>query len=127
MPKKEIVLDSNFLMVLSRTGLSETLPLKSLLARYNTVVPKAIVRELERLAGGKSSKAKNARLALEVARKCKVIDEDIEQSADDAVLKVALKRNATVATLDQELIASLRRMDIPVVTLRKNRLEGLDA
>jgi rRNA-processing protein FCF1 len=79
------------------------------------------------LAGGKSSKAKNARLALEVARKCKVIDEDIEQSADDAVLKVALKRNATVATLDQELIASLRRMDIPVVTLRKNRLEGLDA
>jgi len=126
MTKKEIVLDSNFLMVLSRTKLSETLPLNSLLANYKMIVPKAIVGELEKLAKGKSNKEKNARTALGVARKCEAIDENIEGSADDAILEVAHKRNAVVATLDRELIASLKRTGVPVVTLRKNRLEGLD-
>ena len=36
----------------------------------------------------------------------------------------AQKRNAAVATLDAELIANLKAIDIPVITLQKNRLTG---
>ena len=126
MAKKDIILDSSFLMVLSREKLSETLPLKSLLAQYNMVVPKAIVRELEKLAKGESIKAKNARTALEIARNYKIIDEEGGGNVDDTVLEVARKRSAAVATLDAELIANLKAIDIPVITLQKNRLAGLD-
>jgi len=126
MTKKDIVLDSSFLMVLSRAKLSETLPLKSLLAQYNVVVPNAIVGELEKLAKGKSIKAKNARTALEIARNYKIIDEESGGNVDDIVLEAARKRSAAVATLDAELIANLKAIDIPVITLRKNRLAGLE-
>lgn len=126
MTKKDIILDSSILMVLSRAKLSETLPLKSLLAQYNVVVPKAIVRELEKLAKGGSNKAKNARTALAIARSYKVIEEESGGNVDDIVLEVAQKRNAAVATLDAELIANLKAIDIPVITLQKNRLTGLD-
>ena len=113
-------------MVLSRAKLSETLPLKSLLAQYNVVVPNAIVGELEKLAKGKSIKAKNARTALEIARNYKIIDEESGGNVDDIVLEAARKRSAAVATLDAELIANLKAIDIPVITLRKNRLAGLE-
>jgi len=126
MPKKDIVLDSSFLMVVSRTKLSETLPLKSLLGQFNVVVPKAVVRELEKVAKGKSIRAKNAMTALQIAQKYEMTDEVPQGNVDDTIIELAQKRIAVVATLDAELMASLKTVGVAVITLRKDRLVGLD-
>jgi len=126
MPKKDIVLDSSFLMVVSRIKLSETLPLKSLLGQFNVVVPKAVVRELEKVAKGKSIRAKNAMTALQIAQKYEMTDEVPQGNVDDTIIELAQKRIAAVATLDAELMASLKTVGVAVITLRKNRLVGLD-
>jgi len=126
MPKKDIVLDSSFLMVVSRTKLSETLPLNSLLGQFNVVVPKAVVRELEKVAKGKSIRAKIAMTALQIAQKYEMTDEVHQGNVDDTIIELAQKRIAAVATLDAELMASLKTIGVAVITLRKNRLVGLD-
>lgn len=125
MGKKDLILDSNFLMVLSRSKISETVPVKNLLAHYNLVVPLAVIRELEMMAKGKSAKARNAGTALEIAKSYQKTNE-VEGNVDDVILELARKRNATVATLDAELMANLKVIDIPIVTLRRNRLVGLE-
>ncbi len=126
MVKKELILDSSFLMVVSRSKLAETLPLESMLASYELVIPRVVVRELEKMSKGKSSKAKNARVALEMTQRCKTV-ESASGKADDIIMEISRNRKAAVATLDSELISSLRAMQIPVVTLRKNRLVALGA
>lgn len=126
MVKKELILDSSFLMVVSRSKLAETLPLESMLASYELVIPRVVVRELEKMSKGKSSKAKNARVALEMTQRCKAV-ESASGKADDIIMEISRNRKAAVATLDSELISSLRAMQIPVVTLRKNRLVALGA
>ena len=126
MPKKDMVLDSSFLMVVSRTKLSETLPLKSLLGQYNVVVPRTIIRELEKITKGKSIKAKNARTALQFLGSYEVVGDETGGNVDDAILEVARERNAAVATLDAELIVNLKALGISLITLRNNRLVGLN-
>lgn len=126
MVKKELIMDSSFLMVVSRSKLAETLPLKSMLSSYELVIPKVVMGELEKMSKGKSSKAKNARVALEIAQGCKTI-ESASGKADDIIVEISRKRKNAVATLDSELISSLRAMQIPVITLRKNRLVALGA
>ena len=124
MVKKELILDSSFLMVVSRSKLAETLPFESMLASFELVTPKVVVRELEKMAEGRSSKAKNARVALWITQSCKAI-ESASGNVDDIIMEIARKRKAAVATLDSELISSLRAMQVPVITLRKNRLVAL--
>lgn len=126
MVKKELILDSSFLMVVSRSKLAETLPLESMLASYKLIIPRVVMRELEKMSKGKSSKAKNAKVALEVTQRCETI-ESASGKADDIIMEISRNRKAAVATLDSELISSLRAMQIPVVTLRKNRLVALGA
>ena len=126
MVKKELILDSSFLMVVSRSKLAETLPLESMLASYKLIIPRVVMRELEKMSKGKSSKAKNARLALEITQRYETI-ESASGNADDMIMEMSRNRKAAVATLDSELISSLRAMQIPVVTLRKNRLVALGA
>ena len=124
MGKKELILDSSFLMVISRAPLSETLPFGSLLASYTPIIPRVVIGELEKMSKSKSSKARNARTALEIARMHRII-ESTSGSADDVIMEISRVRKAAVATLDSELIASLRAIQVPVITLRRNRLVGL--
>ena len=126
MVKKELILDSSFLMVVSRSKLAETLPLESMLASYKLIIPRVVMRELEKMSKGKSSKAKNARLALEITQRYETV-ESASGNTDDIIMEISRNRKAAVATLDSELISSLRAMQIPVVTLRKNRLVALGA
>ena len=124
--KKELILDSSFLMVVSRSKLADPLPFESMLASYEFVIPRVVVRELEKMSKGKSSKARNARVALEISQRCKTI-ESANGNADDMIMEISRKRKAAVATLDSELISRLGAMHVPVITLRKNRLVALGA
>ena len=100
--------------------------MKSLLGQFNVVVPKAVVRELEKVAKGKSIRAKNAMTALQIAQKYEMTDEVPQGNVDDTIIELAQKRIAVVATLDAELMASLKTVGVAVITLRKDRLVGLD-
>ncbi len=100
--------------------------MNSLLGQFNVVVPKAVVRELEKVAKGKSIRAKIAMTALQIAQKYEMTDEVHQGNVDDTIIELAQKRIAAVATLDAELMASLKTIGVAVITLRKNRLVGLD-
>lgn len=124
MGKRELILDSSFLIVLTSSNLSEDLPLDALLSPYKILVPEAVSEELKTLSKGGSARAKSARVALEATKNYQIVESE-KRNTDDILVELAQKRNAIVATLDSELIANLRAAEVPVLTLRRNRLVGL--
>ena len=69
---------------------------------------------------------KQALLALELAKKCRLIqvEKGLKTTHDDVIVQVAIKWGCPVATNDRELRKRLRDHGIPVIYLRqKHRLE----
>ena len=89
------------------------------------LVPRQVVKELERLATAAPGlhRRRAARLALAlVERKCRVVDVEGAETADDALLLLALRDPGTiVATADNELRRRLREHGLPNIYYRRSR------
>lgn len=75
---------------------------------------------------GSPSLRKKAVLALKLAEKCSIVnvEQRVEETHDDVILRMASKWKCPVATNDRELRKKLRDKGIPVIFLRgKGRLE----
>ena len=96
--------------------------LERLLGDPELVTPRAVVSELERLAGGGSQEARAARVGLDlVADRCRAVEADVEDPdvADDAL--VALARAGSVdyvVTNDGPLRDRVLAEGVPVVGVR---------
>jgi hypothetical protein len=113
----KVILDSNALMIplqlkidifseLERLGFTEFL------------IPAEAIRELEKLG----RKNRDARVALELSKKCRVIPAKGE--VDFLLIKLAKSHKASVLTNDRELRKILRKQKIPVVYPRQRKLES---
>ena len=125
----KVIVDSNALFAPSQFKIDVFGELERLLnRRFELILLSSVKHELEMLAGRGSPKTrKMAGYALKLAEKCryiKVDSDDVEETVDDVILKVASEWKAPVFTNDAELRRKLRDISVPVIYLRqKSRLE----
>jgi rRNA-processing protein FCF1 len=123
-----IIFDSNALFVPLLFKIDIMEELKALINRdFEPVLLSTVRQELERLAREGSSKIrKNASFALRLADRCKLVEvgEEVVNSPDDVIARVAGLWNCPVFTNDRRLRKRLRDINVPVIYVRqKSRLE----
>jgi rRNA-processing protein FCF1 len=90
--------------------------------QYTPIVLSPIIKEIENLATkGSSQMRKNAAFALNLARKCTLVNVDAENlaSVDDVIVKVAKECGYAVFTNDGQLRKRLRDINVPVIYVRQ--------
>lgn len=93
------------------------------LGKIEFVIPTIVIRELNRIASLAGIKrSKEAKLALELANKFKIIELE-GAAADDVITAYAVRHKCFAATIDSELKNKLRRNSVNVITLSNNRLK----
>jgi rRNA-processing protein FCF1 len=119
----KVILDSNFLMVPVQFKVDIFEEMNKLLEqRVIAVVPSPIYREIKKLSESKNLKLrKQGRIALELARKTKIINIEIrpKETVDELIVRLADEWACPVATNDIDLRRKLRDMKIPVIYLRQ--------
>jgi rRNA-processing protein FCF1 len=124
----KVILDANFFFVPAKFKIDIFEALQTLLnQRYEPILLSTTHEELQTMAKkGAPAKRKQASLALQLAKKCRLVqvDKEIEETNDDIILRIAAEWKTPVATNDRELRKRLRAKSIPVIFLRgKTRLE----
>ena len=126
--KLKIILDSNALFLPLQFKLDIFTELKKLLNRnFELLLLSPVKHELETLTEkGPLKTRRNAKFALEIAKKCKHFETNEPQSTpvDEIIVKVASKWGSPVFTNDKQLRKRLRDISVPVIYLRqKSHLE----
>ncbi|MFQ3284959.1 twitching motility protein PilT [Natronomonas sp.] len=113
------VLDSNALMTPVEVGVRTFAELDRLLGEYETVVPEAVLAELDRLSSGGGEAAKAAGVGADLARReCETVRHDAGY-ADDAIVEVGRRAEIDYAvTSDMPLRGRLLEANVPVICLR---------
>jgi len=114
-----IILDTNFLIYLAKYRLIHLLDD----VRSQLAVPDAVIEELEMLSikAGKIKDREAAKLALSIIEKWNIKLLECGGNADSAILLLAEKNRAKVATMDKILSESLRKRGIFVIKLRQKK------
>jgi rRNA-processing protein FCF1 len=110
---RAVVLDANALMMPFQFRLNLDRELERLLGQVSVLVPSSVVAELSGLD------ERDAKAALALAGKYEVVE--TASRGDDAVLEVAVGRDAALVTNDRELISRAKAQGVPVIRLRSNR------
>ena len=123
----KVILDSNALFVPLHFRIDIFEALETLLKRsFEPILLSPILHEIERLAEEGSPKTrKNAKYALKLTEKCKLVEVDkTDVSPDDVIFEVAGEWVCPVFTTDIPLKKRLRDINVPVIYVRqKSRLE----
>jgi len=126
----KVILDSNFLFVPSQFQIDIFEELSNILnQRFEPVLLSVTRREILTMAEKGSPKMrKYASLALQLAKKCRIVRvrQGIDESHDDVVVRVAQKWKCPVATNDRALRRRLRDKGIPVIFLRGKKRLGME-
>jgi len=113
-----VILDSNFLFLPIQFGIDifEAIP-DLLCRRVRLVLPSPVYEEVERVARRMRGPEK---LALELARRCEIVEVEREpgESVDDLIVRLAAEWKCPVATNDARLRRRLRGLGVPVIYLR---------
>ena len=98
--------------------------------RVELLIFEGILVELRKVAAESIKKEKEVSIALELAKKCNVIEINTkdfpEKDVDDIIFHLATQNKWVVATNDRELRKRLRAHQIPVITLRKRAKLSID-
>ena len=105
-----VVLDTNALLMPFEMKMNLTLSVERLLGEVEFIVPGPLIGELKHLDN------KYADAALQLARKYEIVP--TEATGDNAVMELALQRNAYVLTNDKNLRGRLRKVGVPLIYLR---------
>ena len=118
-----VVLDANALMAPVEVDVRVFEELDRLVGDHEAVVPRAVLSELDDLAGGNGEAATAASVGADlVRRECKTVEHDAEY-ADDAVLELGRTADYAV-TSDMPLRERLLEANVPVISLRgRTKLE----
>lgn len=120
-----VLLDTNALLIPSRSGVDIFTGLQEIFGAFEPVVPAEVVDELRALSHGGGRSAAAARFGLALVRECKVLPPYGEKApVDDIVALQAASLDAMVVTNDRKLKDLLLQKGIPVIVLRnEKRLE----
>ncbi len=112
-----VVLDTNALMAPVEVGVRTFEELDRLLGGYESLVPEAVLDELNRLAAGTGKDATAASVGAELARReCTPVAHE-SMYADDAVVEIGRTVEYAV-TSDMPLRERLLEANVPVICLR---------
>jgi rRNA-processing protein FCF1 len=115
--KREVIIDTNGLMVPGQFGIDIFMELKRL-GFDSYVVPRASVRELEKIsAQGRGRDRTAAKIALSLLDRCTIVEK--EGFADDVIMELATSKEDTVLTSDVELKKRLCSKGVSIVRLRE--------
>ncbi len=120
-----VILDSSMLMLPLEKKINISFELERLVLKsFEIVVPQVVLDELKKLLDNKSQSTRlKAKLALELASEFSVIESRTNCFADEEILRIAVEKEAIVATNDAELRSRLRKKSIAVISLHgKNKL-----
>ncbi len=103
---------------------------KLVLRKVEFVILKSVMKELKRLKdkGGKLSRDTFFILELIQKRECEILTEEESgvhsnnSSVDNVIIRTALAKKGVIATMDESLKRRARRLGIPVISIRLNRL-----
>ncbi len=120
-----VLLDTSILLTSLKQPfdiMSETEEL--LQTKVEFIILRQVQNELQKLATNQTTIGNHASRALEITRKCRLIDlgPTSGTSADEALIKASKELRAIVATADSRLRMRLRTLKLPVLSLRGNRL-----
>ena len=115
---KAVILDANALLMPFQFKLNLDSELRRLFGEVSVFVPSSVLGELA------NSTDKNSKAALALARKYGIAETDLR--GDDAVLDLAVKRDAVVVTNDKELISRLKARRLHAVRLRSRKYLVID-
>ncbi|RLF28204.1 MAG: twitching motility protein PilT [Thermoplasmata archaeon] len=118
--KNIVILDSSAIMMLFEFSIDLENELTRLLGTYHIVIPHLVTRELEILSKhGQGKKRLKAKAALKLIEKYEIVEIDEEkEDVDRAVLRLAKKLQAKVATNDKQLRKELKKASLQVIFLR---------
>lgn len=120
---KKVIIDSNFFLIPFQLKINILAELERLINEpYEIVVPKAVVKELEKISKRRNRDARGAKLALEIIKKNNIRIIDCEGYADDCILK--LSKNNIVCTNDIKLKKKIKENGGRVISVRS--LKSLD-
>lgn len=118
----KIILDSNFLFVPLKFRIDIFKELETIVNRkVEVIVLSPIYEELKILSLKDGVNGKEARIALEYANKCRLVQYETRPNeiVDDFVVRIAEEWRCLVATNDRALRKKLRQRNIPVIYLRQ--------
>jgi len=126
MPTKQVILDTNFLMIPFQFKINIFSELDYLIdISHSYIISSKTLNELKRIGRTIGKDGMAARLALKMLEANKIKIEIIKNDAvvDDWIVKYAQKHNAIVCTNDSGLRKRLRILRVKVITLKsKSRL-----
>jgi len=132
MRRVKVLMDTNFLLLPFNEGVNIISELDRVLeVSYELLVPSFCIEELRRLSTRGAKYQRMYSLAMQIIdRHCRIIEEELkpDEKVDDALIRLAKKLGAVVATGDAELRRKLRLEGIPIIYLRcgkKLEVEGL--
>jgi rRNA-processing protein FCF1 len=115
--KREVIIDTNGLMIPGQFGIDIFMELKRL-GFDSYIVPRASVRELEKISTqGRGRDRTAAKIALSLLDRCTIVEK--EGFADDVIIKLATSKEDTVFTSDVELKKRLCSKGVSIVQLRE--------
>lgn len=116
-----VLFDSSFLMAIVEHPTTWFEDMTEMVGKVEPVTLDCVVQELKRISSRQGKRSKFASLALEFAG-----DFGVEPSGkgevDDEIVSYAISKNSAVATVDRELIRTLKARRVKVVGLSKGRV-----
>ena len=119
----KILLDTSFIILLASKPLPSIGKIENMLGKAEFFIIEDTLKELKILI--KNSSVKRSRLAkfsLEFAKNLKCLVCPQNGNVDQKILDCAVDKKLMVATIDMELKRKLRAVGIPVVSLKRDRL-----
>ena len=121
----KVLLDTSILITSLKQPFDIISEIEELLqTKVEFIILAQVQNELQKLAMNQTLIGNNASRALEIGRKCRLIDlrSTSGENADEALIKASRELRAIVATADSQLKMRLRSLRLPVLSLRGNRL-----
>ncbi len=117
----KVILDTNFLMMPFQFKVDVEKELNRILdVRFEVCVPRSVIKELEGLKKSKESKTRRiAGLALEYAKRFKIID--VDKKVDEALVELGKNKENIIATNDKQILKKLREIGANIVYLRQKK------
>jgi hypothetical protein len=126
----KVILDSNFLFIPSQFRIDIFDELLNLLNQQFEPILLSVTRQeiLTMAKKGSPKVRKHALLALKLAQKCRIVqvEQGVNESHDDVIVRTAQKWKCPVATNDRMLRKRLRSKGIPVIFLREKARLALE-
>lgn len=115
-----VILDTSAVLTPFEFSVDMEKELFRLLGRYELCIPQCVLDELEVLyERDNSATSKHAKTALSWIQRFTVVP--TTNRGDDGVIEAAQQYHATVVTNDRELRGRLKKLHIPMITLRQKQ------